>query len=752
MKILKSWLEDYIDKKISNKRLEEIFINSGLEVEAVETSIDDKVVVAKIKDIYKHPNADKLKLVALSVGDQEVKVVCGANNIETKQIVPLALPGAKIQGEILKEAVIRGERSFGMLCSEKELGLGDDHSGIKILSDELIPGERVNRYIACDTVFDLSVSANRGDCLSHLGVSREICAYEKTRLTKEPVKLSKTDSNSAFDKLSLKVGDASLCPQYYARLIEGVKIGPSPKWLQERLIACGAKPINNVVDITNFILLDLGYPMHAFDYKKIKDKKIIVRTAKNNEEIITLDGELRNLNNKSLVIADSEKPIAIAGIMGGENSEVDESTDAVVLEAAQFNSKNIRETSKYLNLKTEASYRFERGIDSGGIEYAINKAANLITQVAGGRILSGIVSSGDVPEKNFVIANYDKIRDMLGIKISNDKINYYLKLLGFEIESGRIAVPFWRHDIMIWQDIAEEVGRLFGYEKVSRCKLEKINPPKKSSFYFQEKIKDFMILHGYSESINYPFLSEKIVSSQFTSQSQFLKVENPLQPENRYLRDSIIPSLLGNISKNSAFDDVKLYEIGHTFFKTKEQVVFSFVSSEKNYDQFIMFLNKFLDEFRIDKKYAKVTNFSRDDLYIYKIKRPTLFAAEINISGFLSANKFDQDIKLANYSKEICYRGVSKYPAVTRDLAFLFDKSINAGSVSKAIYRLSGLVNRVELFDEFCSDKFGKNKKSMAFHLFLQSFKNTLTDKEADSQVEKIISGVEKEFNAKIRS
>lgn len=750
MKVLKSWLKDYIGADLSDERLVEILSLTGLEVEEIISGIDKNIIVAEIKEIKKHPNADKLKIATVNTGSDNLQIVCGAANIEVGQIVPLALPGTKLLAGEINKSKIRGVESEGMLCSESELGIGPNHSGIFILSNEYKVGKPLTSYLGADAIIDLDVTANRGDCLSHIGVAREIAAFENSSSKKEPITLSKTDPAHTSSKISVEVKNPDLCPQYLARVITGVKIGPSPKWMQDRLIACCAKPINNVVDVTNYILLDLGHPMHAFDWKKITNSKIVFRNAKKNEDIVTLDGEIRHLDCEMLVIADSEKAVAIAGIMGGKNSEVDVSTETIVLEAAEFDRKSIRKTAKSLGLSTEASYRFERGIDSGAIEYAINKAADLIVQTAGGKILQGIVKSGEKPIRNDIVIKYEKISQLLGEKIEPDLANHTLRHLGFTINDNIAVVPTWRHDVSIWQDLAEEIGRVIGYNKIKPVALPKTKLAEKTKYYFLEKIKDSLAMAGYTETMNYPFLSEADVVTANLKSKRLLEIANPMQPEYKYLRASLIPGLLKNIAKNPSFDPIQIFEFGHVYSKTGENINLAVATAGKSSSSHTTTVNDIIAEIGGSKS-IKISEFSRDGLQQYKIKKPQVIISEINLTQVLEKRKIDQNLNLKISKNDVVYRGVSKYPAITRDLAFIVDKKIDAKNISDEIYSLSELVNRVELFDEFASNKFGVDKKNIAYHIYLQSPEKTLRDSEALEITGNIIKQVEKKFKAILR-
>ena len=751
MKILKSWLKDFVSSDISDDELVEILTLAGLDVASITSGIDENIIVGKIKSIKTHPSADKLQIVIVNTGKEDLQIVCGAKNIKIGQLVPLALPGACVAGTNIVKANIRGIESAGMMCSERELSLGQDHSGIFILPGEYEVGKKLSEYLGGDTVVDLDVTANRGDCLSHLGIAREVAAAKNLQIKKEPISLKHSILEHSSAKISFDVKNPDLCPQYFARVITGVKIGPSPEWLQQRLIDCGTKPINNVVDVTNYILLDLGHPLHAFDWKKIKKSTIIVRTAKKTERIVTLDNEIRNLGSEMLVIADSTKPIAIAGIMGGENSEVDETTETVVLEAAEFDRKNIRKTSKDLNLSTVASYRFERGVDFGAIEYAINKAADLIVKTAGGKLMQGIVQSGTPSDKITIKIEYDLINQLLGLKLNEEDIDHILRHLGFSISAGIAEVPSWRHDISIWQDIAEEIGRIIGYDAIRPEILPKTARPGKSAYYFKEKLKDFLVSSGYTETMNYPFLSEDDIVAAKLNVKNLLEISNPIQPENKYLRNSLVPGLLKNIAKNPSFDQIAIFEIGHIFSKTSEFTNLAIATAGKSLELHDKTIAKLALEFKIAEKEFKISQFTRDELIRYKVKKPAVEVTEIILSKIVENKKIDQSIVLKTASGKILYRGVSKYPAITRDLAFVVDKKLDIKKVSDDIYAVSELINRVELFDEFASEKFGIGKKNIAFHICLQSKYKTLKDSEAEDVIKAIIKSIERKYKAKLR-
>lgn len=752
MKILKSWLNDYVDIKESGDEVADLLTFSGTLVESVETGLDDKIIVAKILEINPHPNADKLQKVIIDTGKGKLDVVCGANNIEVGQIVPLAMIGAKIGDSTIREAEIRGEKSFGMLCSEKELGLGEDHSGIKILPEEYKVGDSLNKYLGGDAVFDLEITPNRGDCLSHLGIAREYAV-----LTQQNIKFGPEDisaKNSSPLDFSVEIKNSDHCARYYAVILKNIKVGPSPEWLKDRLNKLGHSSINNVVDITNYIMLDLGQPLHAFDKKKLVGNKIIVRDAGEGEEIISIDGEKRILNSKMLVIADEKNPIAIAGVMGGAESEIDDKTTDIVLESAEFERKSIRKTAKDLGLSTEASFRFERGIDPLMVEGSADKAAKMIKDLCGGEIIGKVYDIAANYENGWIAVPYKKINDLLGTNISGDEMKNILTSLGFKFKDEMCQAPSWRHDVFVWQDLAEEVARIYGFSKIKLNPVPKTPAPKKSAHFIKEFIKDVLVEAGFSEVYGYPFLSEKDLSAIGLDKSDLLEVANPVQAENKFMRNSLMPGLLRAIAKNPAFDPVLIFEIGSVFSKEKEEFHLAVTASGKGAKKYLEeAISSISSKLNIEKNLFNISELKREDIARFKIKKPLTYFVELPIQKILASAKINVDeVEIDIKERPIHYRNVSRYPSIVRDLAFIVEENVDAQQIIDLMYGQSDLINRVELFDEFASDKFGAGKKNIAFHLDLQHQDRTLTDKEADEIVEKIVAEVKNKFSGEIRN
>lgn len=754
MKISRKWLKEYTTINLSDQELADRLSDTGTAVEEIITGLNDKIIVAQITEIKKHPNADRLQIALVNTGLETLQIVCGAPNIAVGQKVPLAQIGAILPAFEIKKSDIRGVESFGMLCAPDELGIGQDHEGIMILEAECEISKPLSDYIGNDTLFEIEVTPNRGDLLSHIGVAREISAFSgSNKVKKEPISLPMS-SERAADLLKVSINDTKLCSQYMARVVKNVKIGPSPKWLADKITAMGSKPINNVVDATNYIMFDLGQPLHAFDMDKVGKKEIIVRRAQEKESLKTLDGVERILDKNTLVIADATKPIAIAGVMGGANSEVEMKTANIVLESAEFDRVSVRRTSKKQGIASEASYRFERGIDSGNVEYALNKAAKLIAEIAGGSVLNGIVQAGTRPVNEIITVDYTKIDRLLGLNLSESEINHILNGLGFEIKSGTATIPLWRKDIKIWQDLAEEVGRIYGYNKIKPIPIEKTALAKRSDYYKVEKLKDLLVCAGFSEVYNYPFLSLADIETAKLKSSELVEVANPIQTENKFLRSSAIPGLLRNVAKNPTFDPVLLFETGKVFNKKEEILSLAVVASGKKAEKLINDCAEVVASFlKMKKGSIKIIESSREELQRFKIKKPVTFAFEIDLSSILPSLKIaDAALGLTLSKKKVIYRPMSKYPSVTRDLAFILNKSVDADEVEDAIRALSDNISRVELFDEFISDTLGKNMKNIAFHLYLQEMNRTMTDESANMIINKVIKEIETKYSAKLRT
>jgi phenylalanyl-tRNA synthetase beta chain len=749
MKYSYNWLKEYLKTDKSVEQIGEDLVSLGSDVDEISSfpQIDEKIIAVKVTKIEPHPNADRLKLPTISDGEKEIQIVCGAPNIEVDQICCFAQVGAKVRDFEIEEAEIRGVKSPGMLLSPRELELSEDHRGIHILPEDTRLGAKVKDILGGDSVLDLEITPNRGDLLSHFGLARDLSAKYGEKLEKPELKAESSEGNNGL-KIEIH---SDKCSLYMARVIKNVKIAPSPAWLADKLLAVGAKPINNVVDVTNYIMLDLGHPLHAFDKAKIEGNQIIVKEIDTEMDVMTLDGVARAVLPEMLCIWDQNRPIAVAGVMGLGNSEVDKKTTDIVLEAAVFDRKSIRKTAKLLNLRSEASARFERGIDDAGTEYVINKAASMIAEIAGGEVVGEIISDGAIAETESIKIDYDRINSYAGLNLENEKIDQILKDLGFKVEAGEATIPSWRHDIEIWQDLAEEIYRINGIDKIKQDALPEIQKPAPSDYYKKEAIKDYLVELGLDETISYTFLSEADVAAAKIDTSDLLELANPVQEENRYLRNSLIPGLLKAVAKNPSFDDIEIFEIGSVFSQSEEWFSLGLVTSGKSARKVTKVVEQLCGKFGFDRNAFSIYEIPQDDLKRFKIKKPSVSIAQADVRELIKVGNFsDLDLKIKQELND--YRPISKYPPVKRDLAFLIKKEIPSLEIRNLILEITAKAVLVELFDEFESDKLGVGMKSVAFHVWLEDIDKTLSDSEADEQISKIISVLKEKFGAEIRS
>lgn len=798
MKVSLKWLNNYIDinDKDPLEVLEKLTV-SGLEVDEIENKARDleNIVVGFVKEKKKHPNADKLSVCVVTDGEKEYSVVCGAPNVKAGQKIAFARIDAVIpmNGMKMKKTKIRGEISEGMICAEDELGLGDDHSGIMVLDESLEPGTPVAQALGVDDVVaEIDITPNRADALSHIGIARDLAAAYKKEV-KYP-ELNFISEGDRIDELAaVEIEDRKGCPRYSATVVTGVEVKDSPEWLKEKLIAVGLRPINNVVDVTNFILYELGQPLHAFDLDKLGGQKIIVRKAGKTEKFVTLDSKERELKPDDLMICDVEKPVALAGIMGGENSEVTVETKNVLIESAYFNPSRIRKTAKRLALSTDSSYRFERGCNPEGTLFAAQRAAQLIAELGGGKIAEGWIDVYPEELKRVQVElRFTRITKILGFEIPKNEVKGILTGLGFNIsdeneDSMKVEVPLFRHDIEREIDLIEEVARIYGYNKLPM--IEKISIPLKEKIdqsAYRDDIRNIAISLGYNEIITNSMLNEER-ANEF---GKAIPVLSPQSSEMSHLRTSLIPGLLLTISRNIKVKegDLKLFEIGHTFeaindeinsfedFREEEHLIFA-VTGKANEDQWYEKertcdiydltgdVEEFLNGMNIKRSDKDLLELESDDHFEFKIKK--LFKKNVfAFGGKLSREllkKFDisQDVFLFDFNLDVLkefpkrekkYTPVLRYPKIVKDFAFVLNKSVNYAEVLKAIRTgSSNLLKNIKLFDIFESEALGSDKKSMAFELEYFDEKRTLTDEEVEKDFWNAIENVKKTLNAKLR-
>jgi len=612
--------------------------------------------------------------------------------------------------------------------------------------------EEIIDYRDKDKVFKTEVTPNRGDWLSVLGVAREIAAIKDQKITPP---MPKEKDGLAIDnsgRISVKIQEKRDCPKYSARYLDKVQIRESSDKIKSRIESAGLRPINNVVDATNYVMLALGQPIHAFDKRKIKNNQIIVRRAYKNERIVLLNGQRLRLSDKDLVIADQEKPIALAGIMGALNSEVTSKTNRVIIESAWFDPKIIRATAKRYNLTTEASYRFERRVDP-----EINERASLLATQLIHESSPDLVSSRPITINHHLPApkiklNIERINEILGFNLSKREISNYLRRLGFRITGEIAEVPSWRGDISIIEDLAEEVARLYGYSRLPRKKLTKRSlDSSASSWIKKELLKDILSRLNLIEIKSHSFLSRDEAKILNLATRELVEVANPIDEDINYLRNSLMPGLLKSISKNPQESLIEIYELGNVFTKTKESAKLGIGLAGKKARTGKEIVKAFESSLGLKGLDWQIRAYSKKQLKKFKIKRPKVELIEIGLDQIIDKAKWLKKELEMMPKKGFQYQKVSKYPEVNRDLAFIVNQDLSPEKVKEEIEKLSDLIVRVELFDEYTSDKFGQDKKNIAFHLFFQSAKKTLTDKEVDKLVEKIISRIKRIFKAELR-
>jgi len=796
MKLSYNWLKELTGCKLSPEKLAKILNLHVASVEKIEKLGRelDKVIVAEILEIKKHPQADKLQVVKVKTNKKIYKLVCGAFNIKVGDRVPLALPGAKlVNGMIIQESVIRGEKSQGMLCAEDELGVGEDHTGILILDQKTKIGEKVSKVLGLDeTVIEIENSAltHRPDLFGHLGFAREISAIIDSKLKIKNSTLKLKTKNLL--KLKVKVENYKDCPRYMAVVIDGIKITPSPVWLQNRLRNLGLRPINNVVDITNYVMMEVGQPLHAFDAnklapanyesKRITNKTIIIRKGRKGEKLLCLDGVERKIDEDILVIADVKKPIALAGIIGGEKSGINEKTKTIVIESANFNSAVIRKSGRKLGLRTEANLRFEKGLPLIFPEQGIFRVIELIEKITGGKVTSKIYDIKNKKTEKLlkrprkISLKIQKISDLIGKKIADKQIIKYLTSLEFGVKkvNGRllITVPLHRNDIEHPEDVIEEIARLYGYEKIKPQPIEA-----KSTLTLGDKllkleknIKNILISLGFDETYNYSFYGENLINLLKLNKDEHLEIVNPLNPDQKFLRVSLLPKLLENAVKNiSSFDHFKIFEIGK-IYKGREEKYLSGLVLEKN--QRIFYLVKGLIETILEKigfeknqiSYQPARNINYQ--YLNYLTGILIDGKLVGVFGqvneILKNNlKIPADIGVFEINCETIvnfkirpktFERISPYPPIFRDLAFLVPKKIIFTDLFKTIKNFHPLIYSVEPFDVFESEKLGKDVRNIAFHLTFQSFERTLKSEEIDKIINDLVKTLEQKFQAKLRT
>ena len=800
MKVPLSWLKQYVDVDLSAQELAHRLTMAGIEVGEVNVIGGwTEVFVGHVKDIRPHPNADRLRLCVVTTGSEEVEVVCGAPNVAVDQNVCLAKVGARVYNahteryETLELAKIRGVESQGMICSAAELGLGGDHSGILVLPEDAPLGTLLDDYLG-DTVLDLELTPNRLDCLSILGVAHEVAALTG-KSVREPQYHYEESGDAISKQIEINVEDPDLCRRYTASLIHGVKIGPSPKWLQDRLSRAGLRPINNVVDVTNFVMLEYNQPLHSFDYDLIKDHMVIVRRARSEELLTTLDDEERKLTKDHLVIADSTDAIGLGGVIGGANSEIGEDTINVLLESATFNGVNNRETAQFFGLRTEATLRFEKGLRPELAPIALRRATRLIQEVAGGIVAPGIVDilSDEGADPPVVSLTTDKIKRMLGMEVDLNQVQEVLGSLGFTWECEgetklNVTVPYWRNDVNIEEDLVEEVVRIIGYDSVPTTMLSSPIPfqPSMAIMGIRDQIKDLLAAAGVQEVINYPLVTLQQLEQVGCLDSQVLpmRVANPMSSDREYLRTTLRASVLATLVANQGHSSgpFRIFESGKVFFPRnanlpEEREYVSGVLAGRRHETSWLEDESMLDFY--DAKGMAETVFDRLGLLAtyepaedptFHPGRCALIKAgdtEIGIVGEVhpvvmerlglempqvaAFELFLDPILSALPKSRRQFEPMPRYPSATRDLALVMPFEVDAGQVTQLVLRHRG-VERAELFDIYMGDNVSEGTKSMAFHVYFQARDRTLTNEEVNRSLDGLLRTLERELKVTLRT
>ncbi len=797
MKLSLNWLKEYVDIDITPQELSHILTMAGLEVEELERvgDVPDEVVVAKVLSVRKHPKADRLTLCDVDTGSAIVQVVCGAPNVREGILAPMALPGAKFKnGLTIKESKLRGEVSGGMLCAEDELGLTDDHRGIMILPEGLEIGSRLKDALNLeDWSLDISLTPNRSDCASVIGIAREVAALTGKKL-KLPEVQYKEEGTSIEEVTSIDVKDPKGCPRYAAGMIQNVTLQTSPFWMRYRLYVSGTRCKNNIVDISNYVLLETGQPLHTFDYDQLNENRIVVARASEGEKFHTLDGQERTLNKEHLMICDGEKPVGVAGIMGGLNSEISDNTTNILIESAFFNPVTIRRGAKSLGISSEASYRFERGVDIEGVIYALKRALSLCLELAGGAVNKGII---DVYPETYssplIELRVGKTNEFLGASIPKDEMVSFLEALQMDVsekdaDTLKVIPPTYRVDIEREIDLVEEVARMYGYDNIAET-YPAIRPSDNSEMPvlgLHDRTCDVLTGTGFSEIITFSFVSPEsadlLNAGENSTVRSFVDLMNPLTTEQSVMRTSLLPGLFSSIKENIAHGELnlKLFEWGKIYIRDDsaelpiEKVTLSGVmcgnySQKKWYNEArlidfydikgvieVLLDSLGLAEYTFERReiseaydknvscniclgdimigsMGKISNDVRDK---NEIKTNSLYVFEIDVEKLLEA------IYLCGFK----FRSFGKYPAVFRDISIIVNKTVESMPIKSIIQKVGGdLVESTELFSVFEGEKLGSEKKALSYRICYRSNEGTLDGELINRLHEKVIDSIREE-------
>jgi phenylalanyl-tRNA synthetase beta chain len=798
MRISYRWLKELVEFDLDAEELARRLTLLGLEIESIERPGAGmrSVYIGRILDIKPHPDADKLVVCQTEVGTSEpLQIVCGAKNMKVGDLVPTAVVGATLPGDFtIARRKMRGVESQGMMCSAQELGLGQDHAGLLILPEGLpIGADAIPLLGLDDVILEIEVTPNRGDWAGMIGVARELAASLGTTVRMPGAEVNETGA-PVGTLSSVTIEDSTLCPRYTGRVLTDIQIGSAPLWMIQRLIHAGQRPISNIVDITNYVMLETGHPLHAFDFHKLLENKIVIRRAKHSETIRTIDEQMRSLDEQTLVIADARNPVAVAGIMGGYDSEVGDDTTSIFLESACFQPQSIRRSSKALGLQSESSTRFQRGADPEMARFAIDRAASLINQIAGATVAKGVLDEypGNQPART-VNLRYSRTNALLGGEVMAESQRKYLELLGFKLqeptpETCVAEIPSWRYDVTQEADLIEEVARLHGYDAIPVTlprvrKTEQVYAPAEKSL---RHLRDFLAGSGLAEmmSLSFGSPSDTVRAGLEDAATQMILLENPLSENHAGMRVSLIPAMLQAVSTNlrRGIDAIGLFEIAKVYLPCEGRVLpdeithlcialagrrgsrhWSVEPRLADFYDLKGIAESIADEFGaawslqpvdspvFESGHAAAVMLGHDDIGAFgKVNSDVAEEFEIERPVYLINLKLDPF--LTGSKPERHFQSVSVFPPSLRDMAVLLDRSVPAGDVLQTARTAGGkLLQRIEIFDVYTGKQVPEGKKSLALGLVFQAPDRTLTDKDTQKSWDKILRTLQDKFEAQLR-
>ena len=787
-----SWLKKYVDMEITPEEYQNRMVLAGFEIASIDRLFEEikNVVVGRITKVEKHPNADRLQVCQVDVGESCVQIVTGATNIFEGALVPVALHGATLHdGLKITKSKLRGVASDGMLCSGVELGMDRDHyptaavDGIMILEEEYMPGQDIIDALGLrDTVFEFEINANRPDCMSVLGIARETAVVLNTKLTKLAVSVE-SSTGDINEKASIEVKDAELCPRYMGAMVEDIQIRPSPRWMRLALKAAGVRPISNIVDITNYVMIETGQPMHAFDWAFVRGGKIIVRRAKKDETMTTLDSKRHTLDESMLLITDGEGAVGIAGVMGGENSEIRETTKTILFEAAFFKASSVRTTSRKLGISSEAAARFTKGLDAERCDFAMKRALHLIQELKAGTVIKGVIDVNNAEaKKRVIVAEKERIHGLLGMSVPTGEALRILE--GLEIkttyENGAYTceIPPFRNDVEGMADIAEEIGRVYGYDHVPMTLMQggisrgRKTPEQKAL----DRIKEALVACGAYEVVTYSFESPAVYDTLNINTDhplrQTVRIRNPLGEDQSVMRTSIIPSMLRVIALNASRDmsGGRFFETGKEYIRQenglpieKEMICIGVYGEKEDFYTLKGMVENLAAVFGVEPEFIK----GGED-YFHPYHKAAIsangqilgemgqmlpeIADRFGCRGPVYVAQISKKVLLENRKGCVQYVQLPRYPAATRDIALIVSQDVQAGDLLKVIKSAGGaLLESAALFDVYTGKQVEEGKKSLAYALIFRSPERTLGEDDIQIAVDRILSRLNSTFLAELR-